>query len=164
MRSYQTSIIAFTWSALGSTTNPALLSSNEYSTTSEISSLIREVRSTGCGRAGVMAVCIGTDTVEGVDGTGIGIIFGVLIFSSDIEVVFIGVLEDIFSFCSFSLRSFNEFDEFVEFEKSAVGVGIGANGFLTTIGDSPSPPLAPNECFFTGRPSKPLLPLNDTGI
>ena len=152
------------WSALGST-NPALLSSNEYSTTSEISSLIRAVRSTGCGRAGVMAVCIGTDTVEGVDGSGIGIIFGV-ITSSDIEVVFIGVLEDdIFSFCSFSFRSFNEFDEFAEFEKSAVGVGIGANGFLTTIGDSPSPALAPNECFFTGRrPSKPLLPLNNTGI
>lgn len=145
---------------------PALLSSNEYSMTSEMSSLMRVVRSMGRGGAGVMAVCIGTDTVEGVDGTGIGIIFGVLISSSDIEIVFIGVLDGRFTFCNFSLRSFNEFDEFIELEKSAPAIGTGAKGFRTTIGDSASLASTLDECFFTGRPgtSKPLLPLKHMGI
>ena len=41
-----------------------------------------------------MAVCIGTDTVEGVEGIRIGVAFGVIFSSSTKEVVFKGVVQD----------------------------------------------------------------------
>lgn len=78
------------------TTNPALLSSNEYSISSLISSMaLAALYGTTLRGAGVMAVCMGMDTVDGVEGMGIGIAIGVLFSSSTlgfgIGIVFTGV-------------------------------------------------------------------------
>lgn len=69
----------------------SLLSSNDCSISSGIVSTGFVVKGI-IGGAGVMAVCIGTVTVEGVEGTGIGIAFGVLFSSSTKEIVFKGVV------------------------------------------------------------------------
>jgi hypothetical protein len=135
-------------------TKPALLSSKEYSISSGVSTGLT---------AGVIAVCIGTDTVEGVMGIGIGIAFGVLLFSSSAMIfVFEGVLKDrsfiggVFlkvSLCGVVASSkMLDFDETVE--------EIGEKG-CRSIGDCGSRAFtAPNECFFVARPaiSNPLLP------
>lgn len=115
--------------------------------------------------AGVTAVCMGTETVAGVQGTGIVIAFEVLFSSSTAEMILVGVVNDMLLlvsvFCNMSLcflfrssRMFValDFDESVE--------EMGEKGFRT-MGDSSSRELtAPKECFFTGRPamSRPLLP------
>jgi hypothetical protein len=101
--------------------NPALLSSNEYSISSGISTGLT-TNGTG-GGAGVMAVCMGTDTVEGVVGTGISIAFGVQFSSSATVFVFEGVLKDrsfigsVFldvSSCVIASSNMLDFDETVE--------------------------------------------------
>lgn len=109
----------------------------------------------------MIAVCIGTDTVEGVEGTGIGIAFGVLFSSSTRVFVFEGVVNDSIGGAAFCIvvspcefKSSNQlmildFDDAVE--------EMGEKGFRI-IGDCGS--QAPKECFFIGKPamSKPLLP------
>lgn len=127
-------------------------------------------KGTGAGAgagAEVIAVCIDTETVEGVRGMGIGIAFGVL-FSSHIinVVVFKGVVNDRslvgIVFCTAVspcvLKSSNklfilDFDNVVQ--------EIGENGFRI-IGDRGSQALtAAKECFLIGTTamSKPLLPV-----
>ena len=62
---------------------------NEFSMASGICLWMRGVRWT-CWRGGacVTVICIGTDTFEGVDGTRIGVIFGVLMFSLVVRGLF----------------------------------------------------------------------------
>lgn len=170
-------IIGLIW-LLGST-NPALLSSNEYSTSSWISSTggwLLFIVPYGIGLcAGVIAVCIGTDTVEGVEGTGIGIALGVR-FSSSAKVAFVvlgGVLNDDSSlsfnggnfFCcdavSLPCVLFKSSSKCIILDLDDAVEEMGENGFRT-IGDSGSL-AAPKECFFIDIPpiapmSKPLLP------
>lgn len=115
-------------------TNPALLSSNEYST---LSSGISSALKAGGGRAtaGVVVVCIATDRVEGVDGTGIDIAFGVMFWSSSVatEIFFKGVNGTLLVglvFCNGSLDAvFASLIEFVVFVFGWTVVAIGAKGF-----------------------------------
>lgn len=145
-------------------TKPALRSSNEYSISSGIIAFA-VIAGTGT-RAGVMAVCIGTDMVEGVDGIGIGIVLGVLFSSSITEIVFKGVENESLllgrAFCSGSvgLGSVESSNTFIRLVLVGTVVEMGEKGFLI-IGDSGSrTPAESNECFFAGRPatSNPLLP------
>ncbi|KAJ6410705.1 hypothetical protein OIU84_007456 [Salix udensis] len=100
--------------------NPALRSSNEYSISSGISTGLT-ANGTG-GGAGVMAVCIGNDTVEGVVGTGISMAFGVLFSSSATVFVFEGVLKErsfiggsvLFNVSSSASSNMLDFEETVE--------------------------------------------------
>lgn len=136
----------------------SLLSSKDCSISSGISSAGLVMK--GIGGAGVMAVCIGIDAVEGVEGTGIGIAFGVVFSSSTKEVVFKGVVYDRslvgIVFCKVSPLSSSmfvilAFDDTVE--------EMGENG-LRTNGDSSSLAFtALEECFRTGMSamSRPLL-------
>ena len=139
-------------------TKPALLSSKEYSISSGILTGLT-ANGTG-GGAGVIAVCIGTDTVEGVMGKGIVMALGVLFSSSAIVVVFEGVLKHrsftgsvFLSLCGVVASSnMLDFDETVE--------EIGEKG-CRSIGDCGSRAFTvPNECLFVARPaiSNPLLP------
>jgi hypothetical protein len=124
------------------------------------------------GGAGVMTVCIGTDTVEGVEGTGrMDRALGVLFSSFAKEIVLEGVVNfTLFVvasvFCNVSLCvMFRSSEKFVLFFDDAVEE-MGENG-TRIMGDSASRTVAlPNECFFTGRPaiSKPLLPTYATQV
>lgn len=112
-----------------------------------------------------MAVCIGTDTVDGVLGTGIGMALGVLFSSSAtlIVVVFKGVLNGMLlgstfcTGCSLCVVAFKSSEKFVMLVFDDAVEDIGENGFRIN-GDSTS--RDPKECFLMGRPatSKPLLP------
>ena len=112
-------------------------------------------------------VCIGTDTVLGVQGTGgIIVLAGVLFSSYAVEVILAGVVNGVmllvtvfwkfpscFLFRSSETLSACAFDDSEE--------DIGEKG-LRVLGISTSLALlvALKECFLTGRPSmsKPLLP------
>lgn len=112
----------------------------------------RTVGGIGGGGAGVMAVCIGTETVEGVVGKGIiGITLGVLFSSSSEEediVVLEGVVNGVVvvvlrtAFCNISLcflfRSSRMFAAALDFEESVEESGEkGFRAFCSKL----SPPL-----------------------
>lgn len=147
-------------------TKPALISSNEYSISSGMSSTTLVPKETGGGGAGVIAVCIGTDTVEGVEGTGrMARPWGVLFSSFATEIVLEGVVNCKLLvacvFCNVSLCvMFRSSDKFVMLFFDDAVEEMGENG-TRIMGESTSRTVAlPNECFLTGRPaiSKPLRP------
>lgn len=89
-----------------------------------------------------MSVCIGIDTVEGVEGTGIAIVLGVLFSSSVAEIILEGVANGVMllgivfcdvSFC-FLFRSSKKFAAFA-FDDSVEDMGEKG---LRTMGDSAS--------------------------
>lgn len=108
-----------------------------------------------------MAVSIGTDTVEGVEGTGIGIVFGVLFSSSGIGIIFDGVVYGMLLLdcvlcsclgCCGLLRSSN-----MELASDDAVEDIGEKGFRI-MAESNSRGL--KDCFLMGSPamSNPLVP------
>lgn len=114
-----------------------------------------------------MAVCLETDTAEGVHGTGVGIVMGVLSCSSITElVVFEGVdngfllLGRVFCGSSLYFGLVESSNIFVRLAFVGIAADMGEKGFRI-IGDLGSQALAgSNVCFFTGKPapSNPLLP------
>lgn len=91
-----------------------------------------------------MNVCIGIETVEGVEGTGIAKVLGVLFSSSVADIILVGVANGVmllgFVFCEDSLcllfRSSSMFAAFAAFEESVED--MGEKGLRSSIGDSPS--------------------------
>lgn len=142
----------------------SLRSSNEYSTTSGFSDINLALVVNGVG-----AVCIGTDTVAGVDGIGIiaATFFGVciiivIIFSSSkflrmLLLFLTGVANDEISFTTLFLGSCCVVVAMFAFDATTV-VGMGENG-LRTNGDCNSSEGF-IDCFLVGSPaiSSPLLP------
>lgn len=163
MQQHLSKILRFQTLITGSR-NPALRSSNEYSISSGIIAFTtRAGTDTG---AGVMAVCIGTDMVGGVDGMGTGIVLGVLFSSPIPDIFFVGVEKKmllpgrVFCNSSFDFGLVESSGTFEELFFVGIVVDMGKKGFRV-IGDSGSQALAEsNECFFTGRPatSNPLPP------
>ena len=121
-----------------------------------------------------MTIFIGTDTVEGVAGTAIGIegvagtgiggiAFGVLFSSSTtigvLEGVVNGILLSGIVFCNFSLCIFSSSLAFAIFAFDDTLEEMGEKGCRVRGGSMSRELPAPNEYFFTGTPaiSSPLL-------
>lgn len=115
--------------------------------------------------AGVMAVFIGRDNIEGVEGGVIFVAWGVMFSCSAVEIILGGVLNGVWlivsGLCGVSLCLLLGFKTFASFGFDGVVEEMGENGFRITGKVVISRALAELEeegCF--AAMSRPLLPAN----
>ena len=136
----------------------ALLSSKEYSITLTRSSAWLATKGMQ-GVPGVEAVCMGSETVGGVVGNGIGIFFGVLFSRSSMEISFegdaVGVLLGGIVLCNVLFGVLSCPSWIFEILSDTTAGEMGERGFRITDDSISRAFVSLVKCFFTGLKAIP---------